>query len=90
MLRQEMRWNSGGHAAMILAAVPYAIAQAALDFPAPSVFALIGLLIAVPIAAAAAIIARKSEKGSFKRGFATWSAAVHSVFAVVFAVMALR
>lgn len=75
---------------MILAAVPYAIAQATLDFPAPSVFALIGLLIAVPIAVAAAIITRKSEKGSFKRGFAIWSAAVHGLFAIVFAVLALR
>lgn len=75
---------------MILAAVPYAIAQAGLGFPAPSVFALIGLFIAVPITVAAAIITHKSEKGSVKRGFAVWSAAVHSIFAVVFAIVALR
>lgn len=75
---------------MIFAAVPYAIAQAGLGNPTFGGFSLIGLSIATPITVAATIITLKSEKDSFQRGFAIWSATTHGIFASVFVALFLQ
>jgi hypothetical protein len=82
--REENNWNLGGLSAIALAAVPYAIWETMRAPP------FVALLIAVGITILAIMVTRRSVKGSFQRGFAVWSMAVHGPSAVAFLAMTAR
>lgn len=76
---QERAWNYGGWAAMGMFLIPYAATETLLPNWTGALLALASVL------TIAAIVAfRRSEKGSFLRGFSIWSAPMHGLAAVVF------
>ena len=85
--REESNSNYGRWAAASVAAIPYAIVEALETDPGSSeLFDVAKFMIAATLATIAIIVVRRSARGTFQRGFASWSFAIHGLTTAIFAV----